>query len=748
MANKGVQGRVVEAETGAGIQNITVTAVDFDPWFNEDDILASGKTDGNGSFLLSYPEDKYRLWKVDRNPDIVVQVFGPDGRLLFETPEVEDVTVETLDVSEIKIHKNNIEGWLVTNATLNPESGEPVSLFQGNEIRYLVDGDTMFPAVTRAAKEAVSSINLMTLFFDVDNGLITEFVDGFNPLSPPKCKETVNESLKQVTKATLEEELKKKAKPTDLSQTGIPVNVLVTNLPLSTSDTVAEVREFFEDTSVKTSDFNKGLALLHAKAIIQDGEKAILMGSPLKQSYFSDVRHDLLDTRHKGSLMHDVSIEVTGPAVFEISNTFATVWKATGKPLETITNSVITQREGDNVAAVQVLRTMPGGTFKTEDAGNDDLPHGETGILEAYQRAIAQAEHYIYIENQYFTSNDIVTALIHRIKDTNKPKLQIIIVLNFRPDLPGYPDQQIQIINRLKIVAKANGHQLGVYTLWSRLEKDDGDGGKEFEIMPIYVHSKMAIFDDTWATVGSANLDGTSMNYHQVGLMVGSVIFEKLIEKMKLEDDFGKFLWDTYWYLFFFIIEQVYSNYKNLLILFLITYKLIFDFKEIWETLSESSDIPDIIADVFTRTAQHALPHRSRQPSRSVELNLVLYNGIAGQPETEVIRQLRAQLWEEHLGLDSLPQDMKSVPEDSADMNWVEFWNTRAKENLEAIKTNQDIPIDHAPKILEWTPETNAEDYLRALKIPRKGLRDKAYRYDFVKCKYISDKKLLPWPII
>lgn len=245
MANKGVKGRVVEAETGGGIDNLTVKAVDFDPFFNEDDILASGETDGTGNFLLSYPEDKYRLWKVDRNPDIVVQVFGPDGRLLFETPEVEDVTDETLDVQEIKIHKNNIEGWLVTNATLNPESGAPVSLFQGNEIRHLVDGDTMFPTVTQAAKEAESSINLMTLFFDVDNGLITEFADGLSPLSPPQCKDTVEESLKQVTKATLEEELRKKAKPTDAAQIGIPVNVLVTNIPLSTKDTVAEVKEFF-----------------------------------------------------------------------------------------------------------------------------------------------------------------------------------------------------------------------------------------------------------------------------------------------------------------------------------------------------------------------------------------------------------------------------------------------------------------------------------------------------------------------
>jgi hypothetical protein len=53
MANKGVKGRIVDAETNEGIPDLTVIAVDFDPFFNEDDTLASGKTDTNGDFQLS-----------------------------------------------------------------------------------------------------------------------------------------------------------------------------------------------------------------------------------------------------------------------------------------------------------------------------------------------------------------------------------------------------------------------------------------------------------------------------------------------------------------------------------------------------------------------------------------------------------------------------------------------------------------------------------------------------------------------
>jgi phosphatidylserine/phosphatidylglycerophosphate/cardiolipin synthase-like enzyme len=745
MANTGIKGRIVDVETGAGISDLTVKAVDFDPFFNEDDTLASGQTDSSGNFELSYSADQYSLWKTDRNPDIVLQIFGPGGRLLHETEEAKDVTDETLNLPEIKIHSGNIDGWLVTHATLNPERGTPVFLFQGNEIQHLVDGDLMFPAITRAAIEAKTSINLMTLFFQVDDGLITQFKNDFDPINPPSsnCKNSIA--------ATLEEELKKKAKPGQPDQTAIPVNVLVTNIPVSANDTVAEVREFFENTGVKTSDFNKGFALLHAKAITLDGVKAILMGSPLKQFYFSDGQHAIRDARHKGSLIHDVNLEVSGPAVEQIDKTFATIWKATGEPLITVDHGQIDEKQGDNIAAVQVLRTMPGGAFKPKEAGDEDLPHGETGILEAYQRAIALAERYIYLENQYFTSPDIVNALIHRMKNSDKPKLQIIIVLNFRPDLPGYADQQIQLINQLKIAASANDHQLGIYTLWSRSAQPagNGDGGKkEFQIMPIYVHSKVAIIDDKWATVGSANLDGTSMNAHQIGLMVSSVIVDKLIDKVKLGGDFGKFLWDAYWYLFFFIFKQYLFNLKTLLIIIFIIYKAITDFKEIMETLTEITNIPDILKDVFTRSAQHALPHRSRQPSRSVELNLVLYNGVANQPETPVIAQLRNELWTEHLGLDSLPPDMQAVPDNQTDMKWVEFWDTCAQKNQEAIKKDEAPPENHTPKILAWTPETDAEDYLGALKIRTKNLRDKAFIYNFDKCKFETKKKLLPWPII
>jgi hypothetical protein len=87
MANKGVKGRIVlfGGQTGTKVDELTVKAIDFDPFFNEDDELASDSPKADGSFDLSYSPEQYSFWKADRNPDIIVQILTPDGRLLYET---------------------------------------------------------------------------------------------------------------------------------------------------------------------------------------------------------------------------------------------------------------------------------------------------------------------------------------------------------------------------------------------------------------------------------------------------------------------------------------------------------------------------------------------------------------------------------------------------------------------------------------------------------------------------------------
>jgi hypothetical protein len=165
------------------------------------------------------------------------------------------------------------------------------------------------------------------------------------------------------------------------------------------------------------------------------------------------------------------------------------------------------------------------------------------------------------------------------------------------------------------------------------------------------------------------------------------------------------------------------------------------------EVITEIPDIGEILDSIRVPHSQHALPHRPRQPGRNVELNLAIYNGIAGQPKNQVIQQLRRRLWQEHLGLSVLPEELQNVPEDLAKMKWVDFWDHRADANQEAIKKEQKLPNDERIKILKWMPQSDAELYLRDLEIRTTNLRKKALNYNFKECK-IEQETLFPWPLI
>ena len=152
-----------------------------------------------------------------------------------------------------------------------------------------------------------------------------------------------------------------------------------------------------------------------------------------------------------------------------------------------------------------------------------DIPFGETGVLEGYQRAIMKAEEYIYIEDQYLVSQDIADAIAIRMKE--KSDLEVILVLNVKPDIPGYHRKQAALLKQLRDALPPNQQdRLGIFTIWST---DDVPSSK-FEIAHIYVHAKVAMIDDKWATVGTANLDGASLNRRQWDLILKAELGERL----------------------------------------------------------------------------------------------------------------------------------------------------------------------------------------------------------------------------
>lgn len=253
----------------------------------------------------------------------------------------------------------------------------------------------------------------------------------------------------------------------------------------------------------------------HCKMVITDDKKAVVIGSPFSQRYFDFFGHRI-DDPHRGSnssdMVHDLSIAVVGPAVHDLYDTFRLYWNEDLSQLEKLPDAPVPQPETsgeDAVSKVQVIRTLSGKRFSELNG------ESEKGILEAYLRAFAAAKHYIYLENQYFTDSVITDALVEVLK--NNTNLELILVVPMKQDVIFYPRRSAWRIEQLR---KAGGDRVGVFTRWT-YDGNRPNNGRPW-VAPIYIHAKGAVIDDSWATVGSANLDGLSLDYN---LLLSPLIF-------------------------------------------------------------------------------------------------------------------------------------------------------------------------------------------------------------------------------
>lgn len=300
------------------------------------------------------------------------------------------------------------------------------------------------------------------------------------------------------------------------------------NLILADNTHVDEARSYFSSAiaaakpktpKILVQGFRQALpdhGVFHCKMMITDegraDSRAVIVGSPFKQRYYDSQLHSIEDA-HRGinssDAIHDLSVAVEGPAATDLYEAFRFFWNEgideAGKVEKVLTRAVAPSGISPTYK-VQVVRTISGKRFKQL---NDK---SEKGILEGYLRAFATAKHYIYLENQYFTDSVITDALVEVLKK-NKD-LQLILVVPIKPDVSFYPRRQAHRIDQIR---EAGGERVGVFTRWAYDEKHVRPW-----IAPVYIHAKGAVIDDSWATIGSANLDGLSLDYN---LLLSPLVF-------------------------------------------------------------------------------------------------------------------------------------------------------------------------------------------------------------------------------
>jgi phosphatidylserine/phosphatidylglycerophosphate/cardiolipin synthase-like enzyme len=210
---------------------------------------------------------------------------------------------------------------------------------------------------------------------------------------------------------------------------------------------------------------------------------------------------------------HDVQVEISGPAVADVETSFRERWEdptpLTRNPYRRWRDRLLrpdgpppcpVQLPDPPVCgpdAVQILRTYPyrrpGFTF---------APNGERSIANAYQKVLRRARRLIYLEDQYIWSPHVVGVFAEAL--AAHPGLRMVAVV------PRFPDRDSRIYNAPQLLARggsldqlrrAGGDRVAVYGI----ENPEGT--------PVYVHAKVCVVDDEWASVGSDNVNMRSWTY-------------------------------------------------------------------------------------------------------------------------------------------------------------------------------------------------------------------------------------------
>jgi len=162
---------------------------------------------------------------------------------------------------------------------------------------------------------------------------------------------------------------------------------------------------------------------------------------------------------------------------------------------------------------VQVVRTVPEKVYRP-------LPRGDFRILEAYQRALRSAERFIYLENQFLWSPELVATLVEKLRRPPSDDFRLLVLLPAKPS-SGADDTRGQL--GLLMQADNGAGRMLACTVYQR-GTDDAS--------PVYVHAKIAIVDDCWLTVGSANLNEHShFNDTEMNLVV---LDERIVRDVRL----------------------------------------------------------------------------------------------------------------------------------------------------------------------------------------------------------------------
>lgn len=269
------------------------------------------------------------------------------------------------------------------------------------------------------------------------------------------------------------------------------------------------------------------LGSFHEKILVIDRRVAYCGGMNLRQNDWDTQGHALDEPRRNPHALsgwerrtarpaypprHDLILRLRGPLVSDIHGNFVRHWNGTRRREKRALAGLF----GPFVAGLfgagptTPLPPMPaaspvaGGVLAQFVRTDPRLKKRDQAFVDVMLRAILNARKLIYIENQFFRSPTVAEALVETLR--RKPDVRVIVVTNQEQGaLRGLNPLAYWTARVQEIVRR----ERPTFTLHELVSSGVVDGAVTFE--PVFIHAKVMVVDDVWATVGSANINERSI---------------------------------------------------------------------------------------------------------------------------------------------------------------------------------------------------------------------------------------------
>lgn len=211
---------------------------------------------------------------------------------------------------------------------------------------------------------------------------------------------------------------------------------------------------------------------------------------------------------------HDAQLAIHGPAVGELEFCFRERWndrsplsrdpvgivhdllRHTHRKASTLP-AMTTDPPPSGTQAIQVLRT-----YARRRGGYPFAPQGERSVARGFRKAIRRARRLIYLEDQFLWSREVAKTFADALVAC--PSLRLIALV------PRYFDQAGALTLRPNQVGREQAVQVLLDAAADRVAIYDIEN---IAGVPVYVHAKISVIDDVWASVGSDNFNRRSWSH-------------------------------------------------------------------------------------------------------------------------------------------------------------------------------------------------------------------------------------------